>query len=151
MVDLSTPVTVTMGKLLTGVALLCGGLWAIAAFTISGVGGEVAGIRDDLKGIRENIGSLQSADRDNITRSNEINSKLTEQIQGLRTDFVKFTTEVGNTNRSVNDLTVRISDLQKQIQASQSTPWADPKFIANVADSLKKEGITGNVVIVPAR
>jgi len=97
----NTQVVSTVKALLAGIGtlLLAGGviLWAVLSFTI-------AGLRADVSAIRQEMESLQAADREGINRSNDVNMKLAEQMTSM--------------NKSVNDVAVRISDLQKQLPVS---------------------------------
>jgi hypothetical protein len=97
----NTQVVSTVKALLVGIGtlLLASGiiLWAVLSFAI-------AGMRADLSAIRQEIESLQAADRESINRSNDVNMKLAEQLTGI--------------NKSVNDVAVRVSDMQKPLPVS---------------------------------
>ena len=110
MLDGNTQVAITYGNtqlvstvkaLLVGIGtlLLAGGvvLWAVLSFTI-------ADMRADLSAIRQDIESFQAADRESIDRSKDVNVKLAEQLTSM--------------NKSVNDVAVRVSDMQKQLPVS---------------------------------
>lgn len=97
----NTQVVSTVKVLLAGIGtlLLSGGviLWVVLSFTI-------AGLRADASAIRQEIESLQAADRESINRSNDANMKLAEQMTSM--------------NKSVNEVAVRVSDMQKQLPVS---------------------------------
>lgn len=140
-VHADTPVVITMKALLAGVVgfLLVGGavLWAVLTFTIGGVRDDVTAIRNSVSGLQT---AVQTTDKGAIERSNEINSRLTDQIQGLRTDFVKYSERFDGlsrnleaTNKSIFVLGTRIDKLQAQLASA-----SDPKQAQAFAEYLKK-------------
>lgn len=149
-----TPVTITMGKLIAGIALLgatiAGVLWGVLSFTIGGV-------RDDVSAIRQSVIALQTADKEGIARSNEINIRLTEQIQGLRVDFVKYAERfdvlsgrIDGMNKSIDIFTGRLEKFQNELNSAQAS-WNDPKRISTLVEALKKEGLDQKVIILQVR
>jgi uncharacterized coiled-coil protein SlyX len=76
-----------IGGVLTFVVTGGAVLWAVLSFTIGGM-------REDVGDIRKSLGQaaaeVHAIGRESILRSNEINKNLSDQIQGLRVDFVKL-------------------------------------------------------------
>jgi hypothetical protein len=68
-------------------------LWAVLSFTIGG-------IRDDVRDIRSSIREM-----------NVVNTRLTDQIQLLRTDYVAISSRVENLNKAIDYLMKWLSDL----------------------------------------
>jgi len=150
-VHAETQVVITMKALLAGAATFivvgAGVLWGILSFT-------VGGIKDDVSDIRSSIQRLNGADKDNVQRANEINIRLTDQIQGLRTDFVKYSerfdalsTKLDGAAKSIDALGNRMDKFQA-VLAYAETAWSDPKRINQIAETLKQSGAT-SVIIVP--
>jgi len=87
MVGANTVVNMSVKSLIGGIILFCGGLWAVLAFTIGG-------LRDDANALRLALDRTSDAvriiEKEGIARTNDVNTKLSEQIQGLRVDFVGF-------------------------------------------------------------
>ena len=146
-ISANTKVEITLKLLIIGIVATVASISTVMAAGLGVLGWILSFTIGD---VRKSNTDLQAANRDMINRANDINLKLTEQIGGLRTDFVKFTAELGDTNKSVTDLSGQVSDLKKQIQTSQ-VAWSDPKFIASVVENMRKQGVTGNVVIIPPR
>lgn len=91
----NTPLTVTltMGKLYAAIGALGAaaiallvGFWLVGTWTVGGV-------RDDVKNIRDDISGLHKSDKDNVARIADVSTKLSDQIQGLRTDFGNLHTD----------------------------------------------------------
>ena len=140
----ATPVTVTMKSLIGGVVafIVAGGLvlWAVLTFTIGG-------IRDNVTDIRNSIHDLRGADTQSIQEMNGVNIRLTEQIQGLRTDFVKYSERFDVLSKNMVGLSSQIDSLQVQLKYMQ-TSWNDPKQLNELSEALKKNGAT-TVIVVP--
>jgi len=146
-----TQVVITMKSLITGVIgfVILGGavLWTVLSFTIGGV-------RDDVTAIRTSVQALQTADQESVKETNNVNVRLTDQIQGLRTDFVKYSERFDNlsrnletTNKSIYTLTNRLDGFRDQLQAIQST-WNDPKTISQITEAVRQAN-GGSVIILP--
>jgi hypothetical protein len=158
-VGLKTPVTITMGNLLAGVAAFGAVLWAVLTFTIGGLRDDVGAIRDNIKGLNveavmKAIDGLQTADRSNITRANEINVQLTQQIQGLRIDFVKYSEKFDSMSSKFDSMNKSIDSLSSKIDkldSARSVPVSyDPKQLMDFTEYLKKyAGDNSRVVVVP--
>lgn len=147
----NTKVEITLKLLIIGIATTVCSIASVMAAGLGVLGWILSFTIGDL---RDSNTKLQAEDRDMIRRVNDVNVemiKVTNDINSKLSDQVtKFTAQLGDTNKTMGDLSVRMSDLQLQIKSNQ-VAWSDPKFIGSIADSLKKEGITGNVVIVPPR
>lgn len=150
MIDSDTKVTLTMKQIMWGiVALVCSGgavLWAVLTFTIGGM-------RDDVKAIRAQTQTLQTADKDSAVRIREGENKLAEQIGALRTDIVGLSGKLDAVNSSVNTLSNQLQDVRKQVIAKYSS-FDDPNFTtafaSRISDVLKQKGFDkSNIVIVP--
>jgi chromosome segregation ATPase len=124
--DAQTPVMVTMKTLLTcilsGAAILLGGLWVIASFTIGGVRDDVSSIRQSL--IQTNA-ALQGVDKDDQKRSNDINKDLGDQIRELnqnygdmRIEFIKLGGQFEITNKAVDSLTAGLAGAKDVLNAT---------------------------------
>jgi hypothetical protein len=158
-VGLKTPVTITMGNLLAGVAAFGAVLWTVLTFTIGGLRDDVGAIRQNINGLNVNavtkaIDGLQTADRSNITRANEINVQLTQQIQGLRIDFVKYSEKFDSMSSKFDSMNKAIDSLSSKIDKLDSahavTVNYDPKQLMEFAEYLKKyAGESSRVVVVP--
>jgi septal ring factor EnvC (AmiA/AmiB activator) len=144
MVDAETVVTLTLKQILTGIValvVLAGAvLWTVLSFTIGGA-------RDDVRTIRDSIVALQTADRETLNRTRDVELKLTEQIAGMRTDFVNASNKLDNLGTSINALTGRIDNYQKDLAAAQIS-LNDPKRMAQLIDSLKQAGIDEQKIII---
>lgn len=111
-----------MKALIGGIAavLLVGGgvLWTVLSFTIGGIRGDVSDIRTSLH-------DLRGADKESIQEMNAVNTRLTDQISGLRTDFVKYSerfdalsNRMEAVNKSVLILGSQIDKFQSQLSAT---------------------------------
>src|SRR5215208_1408740 len=99
----ATQVTVTMSQLIWGVL----GLGAVVVAAVSGITAyATAGIKEDVGLIRasvqESAKSFNSADKDGILRLRDAESKLAEQISGLRIDLVGLRGDLSQTNKSIS-------------------------------------------------
>jgi TolA-binding protein len=146
MIHGETQVTFTMKQLL-GVIVIGGGvLWAVLAFTITGM-------RDDVSAIRTSIQGLQTADKEGAVRIREGETKLIEQIGGLRTQITGLSGKLDSVTGTVSTLTAQIIDVQKRLAARQAA-WDDPKstaaFASYLTDAIKQQGVDKtNVFLVP--
>lgn len=146
MVDSETKIVLSMKQLLSAIAglvLLGGGvLWTVLTFT-------VGGIRDDVSAIRASTQTLQVADKDGAVRVRETENRLADQISGLRVSIAELSGKLGIFSVSMNNLSGRVDDLQKQVVSRQSAlrdPQATGRFIAD----LKKAGLSDEkIVFVP--
>jgi chromosome segregation ATPase len=89
------------------------GLWAIGLFLFGGV-------KDDIKTIRSN---LQDAQKDSVTRTDDLNKNLGDQIRDLnetygdlKIEFVKLGGQFELTNKSVDSLTSGFVATNKSIE-----------------------------------
>lgn len=161
----STPLTVTltMGKLYAvigalgtaAVALLvC--FWLIGTWTVGGV-------RDDVKNIRDDISGLHKSDKDNVARIADVSSKLSDQIQGLRTDFGNLHMDITNLGTQFKYFSERLETVNKSIAgldnrldkfdarlASLQNAWTDPKQLNDFLERVKEaSGDAQKIVVVP--
>ncbi len=109
----NTAVTVTMLQLLAGIGTMLVGLWAIGFFLFGGV-------KDDIKTIRSN---LHDAQKDSVTRTDNLNKNLGDQIRDLnktygdlKIEFVKLGGQFELTNKSVDSLTSGFIATNKSIE-----------------------------------
>jgi hypothetical protein len=141
----ATYISITMGQALAGaVALVATVIGSVFTVTTLAVGS----IKDDVGLIRTSVQAFQTADKDGILRLRDSETRLAEQIAGLRTDLVGLRGDLGLTNKTISGLGSQLSDFQKQGFLRQ-TSFSDPKVMEALIDGLKKAGIDGKVVIVP--
>ncbi len=145
----ATQVTVTLSQLIWAVSCLS----AVVIASVTGITAyATGGIKDDVGLIRasvqESAKALQTSDKDGILRLRDSESKLAEQISGLRTDIVALRGDLSSTNKSLGGLGSQLSEFQKQGFLRQAS-FSDPKVVDALIDGLKKAGIDGKVVIVP--
>jgi hypothetical protein len=157
MVGMSNTVSVSMKTLLAGIAAFCVGLWAVLSFTVSGLKEETVALRTALD---QTTQAVRAIDHDSLSRTNDISSKLTEQIQGLRVDLVKldgnfslvknqfdqFGRSIDQFGKAMDNLGTRIDKLQAQLNPS---PETSERRANQIADYLRKSGIQGQIIVVP--
>jgi methyl-accepting chemotaxis protein len=129
----NTAVTFTMLQLLAGIATMLVGLWAIGFFLFGGV-------RDDIKTIRSN---LQDAQKDSVTRTDNLNKNLSDQIRNLnktygdlKIEFVKLGGQFELTNKSVDSLTSGFIATNKSIEYLSSRLGTTSRLVESLAVGL---------------
>ncbi len=161
----NTPLTVTltMGKLYAAIGALGAaaiallvGFWLVGTWTVGGV-------RDDVKNIRDDISGLHKSDKDNVARIADVSTKLSDQIQGLRTDFGNlhtdftslgaqfkyFSERLDTVNKSIAGLDNRLDKFDARL-ASLQTAWTDPKQLNDFLERVKEaSGDAQKIVVVP--
>jgi hypothetical protein len=158
MVSAETTVTITMKALVISLLTIAGIVVAAGGILAGSFAYNLGHIRDDVKGVRDSVDGLRTADKDSLSRSRDVEIKLTEQIGGLRTDLATFSGKFDNLGSkldsmvtSVNGLSTRMDKYQADLSSIQAT-WSDPKRIAEFAEALKKQGLGDQpIVIVPLR
>jgi septal ring factor EnvC (AmiA/AmiB activator) len=162
-----------MKALLTGIAVFCGGLWAVLNFTIGLLKEDASALRLALD---KNTEAIRTIDSDSLRRTNDVSAKLSEQLSNLGINVVKLEGTVtrldGNVNRldanlnrmdanfiqitgrldqfgkSLDSLSSRMDKLQIALTPS---PEADARRANQLAEYLKRSGLDKDrIIIVPA-
>ena len=128
MVGANTVVTISMTALIGGIVLFCGGLWAVLAFTIGGLRGDANALRLALDRTSE---AVRIIDRESIARTNDVSTKLSEQIQGLRVDFVGFGSNLQGLRADVVKYASNLEQMSARIDQSN-------KSMENLSNRLEK-------------
>jgi hypothetical protein len=125
MVAANTVVTISLTALAGGIIVFCGGLWAVLAFTIGGLRNDVNALRLALD---RTVDAVRIMDKEGIQRTNDVNTKLSEQIQGLRLDLVRFgsnleqmSVRLEQTNKSMENLSNRLDKFQTALLSAPSS------------------------------
>jgi hypothetical protein len=139
-IDSETTVVVTMKHLLWGVGLMLGGgaavLWTVLTFTIGGV-------RDDLSGIRAELGDLRKAalavPQEELT--------LNKNIEELKVELDQFRSDFATIQVSLNDVKGQVDSFKKS--PPKKSVWTTDDS-QKVVDGLTKAGFSKDkFVVVP--
>jgi hypothetical protein len=143
-IDHETAVVITMKQLMWGIGvLLVGGagvLWTILSFTVGGV-------REDLSGIRTEIGDLHRA----ALSMPDTQLALSKDITNLRVDLEGFRGDFKTVQLALNDLKSQVDSLRK-VQPKKADWSFTPDDNQKIVDGLVKAGFVkgnNNIVVVP--
>ena len=117
MISAGTPVTLTVGQFLGGLATIAvtgiGAVWVVGEFQTGGMHDDMSSIRDDIKSIRTSIGNLQGADKDSVIRLDGTAEKLSAQIAELTKQLAVFGGRLDVANTSVTFLSKQLDNLER--------------------------------------
>jgi chromosome segregation ATPase len=109
----------------------------------------IGGLRDDANALRlaldRTSDAVRTIDKEGIQRTNDVSTKLSEQIQGLRVDFVRFgsnleqmSTRLDQSNKSVENLSSRLEGFGSNLDKMSARLDQSNKSIENLSNQLEK-------------